>query len=148
MAYAAPPKATFIAIFPAFAAVTDEQYEFWSAQAVLVTEPIEACLGASMDLATMRLTAHYLVEQGIGTGAEAEMAAQGASGFRRLKSGTIEIERADSESDASMGSYGTTAYGRQVWPMLKACLGGPRVTGTGTLGCGCGGYRSGPLPWQ
>jgi len=147
MAYSAPAKADFIDVFPAFSAVTDGQYEFWSAQAVLITEPIEGCLGARMDLATMLLTAHYLTIQGIGTGAEAEMAAQGASGFRRLKSGTLEIERGDSSSSASMGEYGQTAYGRQVWPMLKTCAGGPRVTGTGALpdGCGFNGF-AGPMP--
>lgn len=147
MAYSAPAKAAFVEVFPAFAAVTDTAYNFWSAQAVLITEPMQACLDQRMDLATMLLTAHYLTLQGIGTGAEAEMAAQGASGFKRLKSGTIEIERGDSSSDASLGEYSQTAYGHQLWPMLRACIGGPLVTGTGTV-AGCGGFNgfAGPLP--
>ncbi|WP_284279023.1 DUF4054 domain-containing protein, partial [Sphingobium jiangsuense] len=88
MTYTPPSKADFIAIFPSFAAVTDDAYAFWSAQAALVTGPMEGCLGAQMDLATMLATAHYLALAGIGAGAESEMAAQGASGFRRIKSGT------------------------------------------------------------
>lgn len=137
MPYTAPTKATFVAAFPAFAAVTDDQYAFWSAQAVLVTEPIQACLGDRMDLATMLATAHYLTESGIGTGAESEMAAQGMGGFKRIKSGTIDLDRGDGSTTSDAGSWGTTSYGARVYPMLKACLTGPRVTATGTL---CGVY--------
>lgn len=135
MAYSPPNKATFTALFPSFLAVTDEQYGFWSARAGRVVDPIAACLADDADLAAMRLTAHYLTQQGIGTGADAEMAAQGASGFKRIKSGSIDLERADGATDAAMGDYGTTGYGQQVYPMLKACLGGPSVTSTGALPC-------------
>ena len=100
MAYTVPTKATFIAIFPSFAAVEDEAYAFWSAQAALITEPLQDCLGARMDLATMRATAWYLTDAGIGTGAESQMAAQGASGFKRIKSGLIDLEKADAASYA------------------------------------------------
>lgn len=147
MAYAPPNKATFIAVFPSFGAVEDEAYAFWSARAGRVVGRLQACLADDADLAAMLITAHLLTLQGVGTGAEAEMAAQGASGFRSIKSGTISLERADNTSAASMGEYGATSYGQQVWPMLKACVGGPRVTGTGSL---CGGYGyngfAGPLP--
>lgn len=148
MAYTPPDKATFIGIFPAFAAVTDEAYAFWSAQAVLITQPLESCLGARMDLATMRATAHYLAQAGIGTGTESQMAAEGASGFKRIKSGTLDLERFDSSNAEDMGDWGTTSYGQQVYPMLKACLTGPRVTGTGAVigGCGFNGF-AGPLPY-
>ncbi|PZU65239.1 DUF4054 domain-containing protein [Sphingobium sp.] len=148
MAYTPPTKATFIAIFPAFAAVADEAYAFWSAQAVLITEPLESCLGARIDLATMRATAHYLTQAGIGTGTESQMAAEGASGFKRIKSASIELERFDSSGAESMGDWGATSYGQQLYPMLKACLTGPRVTGTGAVigGCGFNGF-AGPLPY-
>lgn len=135
MTYTPPSKADFIAIFPSFAAVTDDAYAFWSAQAALVTGPMEGCLGAQMDLATMLATAHYLTLAGIGTGAESEMAAQGASGFRRIKSGTIELERADDASSSDGGEWAATSYGQRVWPMLKVCVAGPRVSSTGYLPC-------------
>lgn len=146
MAYTVPLKADFIEVFPAFAAVTDTQYDFWSAQAALVTEPIETCLGDRMDLATMLATAHMLTESGVGTGAESEMAAQGMGGFKSIKSGTLSIERGDAKA-ADAGAWGTSSYGLRLWPMLKACVSGPRVTGTGTLvgGCGFNGF-AGPLP--
>lgn len=147
MAYVAPNKATFVAIFPAFAAVTDEQYAFWSGQAGLIVDPIAGCLDARADLACMLITAHYLTQQGIGAGAESESAAQGMSGYKRIKSGTLELERGDTATSTdNMGDWGATSYGQRVFPMLQVCLGGPRVTGTGAmLGCGFNGF-AGPLP--
>lgn len=145
MAYTPPDKAAFIAIFPAFAAVTDDAYTFWSGQAVLLTEPWQHCLDARMDLATMRATAWYLTDAGIGTGTESEMAAQGASGFKRIKSGTIELERGEAAAAADAGAYGTNSYGIAFFAMMKPCVSGPRVTGTGHLPCG--GYQGGPFPW-
>lgn len=147
MAYAPPSKATFVALFPAFAAVSDEAYDFWSDQAVLITEPMEACLGERMDLATMLVTAHNLTLQGIGTGTDAQMAAQGAGSFTRIKSGTLELERSKNDAAEGMGEYGATSYGQRVYPMLRACVAGPRVTGTGAVvgDCGFNGF-AGPLP--
>lgn len=147
MAYAAPAKTTFVAVFPAFSAVTDDQYAFWSGQAALIVDPIAGCLDARADLACMLISAHYLTLAGIGTGAESETAAQGMTGFKRIKSGTLELERGESStSTESMGDWGATSYGQRVFPMLQVCLGGPRVTGTGSLpGCGFNGF-AGPLP--
>lgn len=147
MAYTPPSKATFTSIYPAFADVSDDAYTFWSGQAVLITAPLQDCLGDRMDLATMRATAWYLTDAGIGTGAESEMAAQGASGFKRIKSGTIELERADAAKAESAGVYGSNSYGIQFFAMIRPCLTGPRVTGTGCVPCGVGfnGW-AGPLP--
>jgi hypothetical protein len=136
MAYTAPTLETFTGVFPAFAAVTEDQYTFWSAQAVLVTEPLQDCLGDRMDLATMLATAHYLVEQGIGAGAESEMAAQGMGGFKSIRSGSIALDRGDAKAVESAGSWGSSSYGLRLWPMLRACVAGPRVTATGALPCG------------
>ncbi|KQX18416.1 MULTISPECIES: DUF4054 domain-containing protein [unclassified Sphingomonas] len=146
MAYTVPDKATFTGLFPAFAAVTTDQYAFWSARAGRIVDPIQACLADDADLACMLLTAHYLTQQGIGTGADAVASAQGASGFKRIKSGSIDLERDDSSADAAMGEYGATSYGKRVYPMLKSCLGGPRVTGTGVPVCGTWPYGyEGPI---
>src|SRR5690606_13559406 len=91
-------------------------------------------------LATMLVTAHYLTEQGIGTGAESEMAAQGMGAFKRIKSGTIDLERADRAESSDAGTWGATSYGARAWPMLKACIAGPRVTATGSPPCGAAVY--------
>lgn len=141
MSYTPPNKTTFVGLFSSFAAVTDEAYTFWSARAGRIIDPMQDCLADDADLAAMLITAHLLTLQGIGSGTEAEIAAQGASGFKSIKSGTITLERGDIASMA-MGEYSATSFGHQVWPMLKACVVGPRVTGTGTI---CGGY--GGYPW-
>jgi len=142
MAYTRATRAEFIAIFPPLAAVSQEQYDFWAEQAEIVTIPREECLGARLALATMLATAWNLTDQGIGTGTEAEMAAAGASGFTRIKSGSIELAKGESTS-TSGGIYASNAYGRQFWAMLKPCLAGPLVTDTGYLPCGS--YGRGPL---
>ena len=142
MAYSAPTKDQFAAIFPAFAAVSDEAYTFWSARAARIVDPLQSCLGDDAELACMLATAHYLAGQGIGTGTDSQL----PQGIQRIKSGTIEIERA-SGNGASMGEWAASSYGQQLFPMLKACTAGPRVTATGALPCG-GAFNgfAGPLP--
>lgn len=143
MAYSAPTKDQFTAIFPAFSAVTDEAYTFWSARAARIVDPLQSCLGDDAELACMLATAHYLAGQGIGTGTDSQL----PQGIQRIKSGTIEIERASGDG-AAMGEWAASPYGQQLFPMLKACIGGPRVTGSGAAPCG-GAFNgfAGPLPW-
>jgi len=145
MAYSAPTKDQFTAIFPAFAAVSDEAYAFWSARAARIVDQIQACLGDDAELACMLATAHYLAQQGLGTGTDSQL----PQGIQRIKSGTIEIERASGGNAASMGDWGGTSYGQQLYPMLKACVGGPRVTGTGCVlgGGGFNGFAGVLPPW-
>jgi hypothetical protein len=135
MAYAAPSKATFVAAFPAFAAVTDDQYTFWSDAAARVTEPHLDCLGDSMDLATMLATAHYLTEAGIGTGVESEVAAQGMGGFKSIKSGSLSLQRGEGPG-VSVGMWGSTGYGARFLALAGGCVSGPRVAATGALPVG------------
>jgi hypothetical protein len=123
----------FFAAFPAFSGVPIASISFWKTEADRVLLPLLADLGDRADLCAMLVTAHYLVQNGLGTGAESEIAAQGATGFTRVKSGTLELERGKNDAAAKMGDWGTTSYGMRVYPMLKACAGGPRVTGTGSL---------------
>lgn len=122
----------FIAAFPAFASAPAASVAYWSEQAAMITAPFEECLGDRYQFATWLVTAHHLVLAGLGTGAEAQMAAQGMAGFKSIKSGTLSLDRGDNYS-AGAGEWGATSYGLRVWPMLKACVAGPRVTGTGSL---------------
>jgi len=150
MTYTPPPKADFIEIYPSFAAVSDPAYTFWSTQAANAIGHFEDCLGDRMGLAGMLAIAHYLTKAGIGTGTEAQIAAEGASGFKSIRSGSLSLERSDASAIASGGEWGATSFGQQLWPMLKACVGGPIVSSTGYVGgnCGYNGF-AGPLPtWQ
>lgn len=150
MPYTPPPLAQFTAAFPAFAAVTQETYDFWSTDAARQVEQFTDCLGDRIDLAAMRATAWLLTDAGIGTGTDAQMAAQGAQGFKSIRSGSLSLERGDSASADAAGIYGTNAYGLAYWGMIKPCLAGPRVTGTGYLpgGCGFNGFAGTLPPWQ
>lgn len=123
-------------IFPAFEDVDDDTITYWAARAARIVD--DSWPEEDREHARYLLTAHYLTQQGLGTGAEAEAAAAGASGFTRLKSGSLEIERAAGNA----GTYDSTSYGQQFAALLKAIRGGPRVTGTGTIAYGCGGFRS------
>lgn len=73
--------------------------------------------------------AHLLTLDGQGTGAEAETNAEGISGFRLLRSGSLTIERFDRGAAAS-GSYDTTSYGVRFKALLRLNRGGSRITGT------------------
>jgi hypothetical protein len=137
MTYTRATLAEFSAAFPSFAAVTAPQYDFWATRA---ERTVTDTFGDDQAFASMLMTAHLLESNGLGTGAAAEAVAQGMSEFARVKSGTLELERGASAS-AGMGVFGATRYGRQLWPMLKAYLGGPKVMRSGTLPC------VGAYPW-
>lgn len=141
MTYTRASLATFTAAFPAFAAITEEQYDFWADRAEAATVPRESCLGDNMAYVTMLLTAHYLERGGLGTGAAAQGFANGMDGYTEVKSDGLSLKRAENGS-ASGGMWATTRYGAEAWPYLRACAGGPLVTNTGELvgGCGFNGY--------
>lgn len=134
MPYTLPSKAQFTAIYPAFAAVEDAAYTHWSTEALRRISHLEGCLGDGMNTAAMLAIAHLLTKAGIGTGTDAQMAAQGASGFKSMRSGSLSLERFDNAVDKAGGDWGTTTYGAELWPMLRACVGvGPIVSSTGSV---------------
>lgn len=135
MPYAPPDISTFRWVFPAFADVAPEQYDFWAAEAARVVNPVQACLGPRADMAAMLATAHFLTQHGLGSDPEA-----GMGGFRRIKSGQLELDRGPAATGGG-GQWAGTSYGERLWPLLRHCLAGPRVTPTGNLSCFHGGYR-------
>ena len=142
MTYTVPDQSTFEALFPAFAGTAAAAYDFWAARAGRIIDPMQSCLGDDADLAAMLATAHYLTLQGLGTGAEAEAASGGMLGYKSISSGQLSLERFDS-ADANTTEWASTSYGARVWPMLRACVAGARVTGTGVLPCVRGRYPHG-----
>ncbi|WP_159975872.1 MULTISPECIES: DUF4054 domain-containing protein [unclassified Novosphingobium] len=135
MAYTPPTRTDFIAIYPLFADVTEPAYAHWSTEAVRRIGHLEGCLADGMNTAVMLAIAHLLTKAGIGTGTDAQMAAQGASGFKSMKSGSLSLERFDNAASSSGGDWATTSYGIELWPMLGSCVAGPIVSSTGTLPC-------------
>ena len=128
---AANTPAGLKAMFPAFAAVPNATIQMWLTVAAETVD--DSWLASSRARAQALLAAHEMVTNGIGTGAEAEAAANGASGFRVMKSGGLTLERFDTASGASAGAYAGTSYGRQFAVLLRQNRGGPLITGTGTL---------------
>lgn len=127
MAFSDPSAADLKAAFPAFAAVEDATIVYWLDRAARVVD--QGWPEDDGPHARMLLAAHYLVQAGQGTGAEAEAFAVGAGGFKRVKSGALEVERADAKG----GDLGSTSYGSQFAALQRVIRGGPRVTGTGTV---------------
>ncbi|AYJ87661.1 DUF4054 domain-containing protein [Sphingomonas paeninsulae] len=129
--------ATFKTIFPSFVTTADTSAQYWLDRALLTTGAWDD------DHASYLLTAHYLTLQGHGTGAEAELAAGGASGFTLIQSGALKLERASAKT-----GYASTSYGLQFLPFLRAHFGGPSITSTGSVCDGLlRGGVAGAYPW-
>lgn len=128
--------ATFKTVFPTFATVPDATIQYWMEQALGVTS------AWGNDHATYLLTAHYLTQQGRGSGAEAELAAAGASSFTSIESGNFKLAR----GKAGTG-FASTSYGEQFRAIALGYVGGPLITSTGTVRGGYGGVaRAYPCP--
>jgi hypothetical protein len=121
----------FKSTFTAFAAVDDVPVQYWLDRAARIVT--DAWLEADQQHGQMLLAAHYMTLNGLGAGAEAEVAAAGAAGFKSMRSGSLSLDRGDTSANDKMGEYGQTQYGRQFWPLLRANMGGPRITSTGCL---------------
>ncbi len=127
------------ATFPAFSAVADATVLFWLGRAARQVD--SSWPDADRDFARRLLACHLMTEQGLGTGAEAEMFSAGAGGFDSMKSGSLTLTRAAPNLAGATGSYGSTQYGRQFAVLAAQVRGGARVTDTGAFPVGFpGGY--------
>jgi hypothetical protein len=71
---------------------------------------------ADIRLGRLLLAAHVLTLDGQGSGAEA--AAMAGGGFRRMKSGQLELERRD-DAGIEPGTLGSTGYGRRFRELMQ-----------------------------
>jgi len=71
-----------------------------------------------------------MTQAGLGSGTEAQVAANGLTGYKRIKSGQLDLERAG-KADSGAGNvpdeYAGTTYGQQYWYLLLKNRRGPRV---------------------
>lgn len=119
MAWLAPTPADLKARFPAFAAVPDEVVQGALDEAALQVDETWVS-EADFRLGRLLLAAHILTLDGHGTGPESEAAAAGAMGFKRMKSGQLELERFSSADAGGDGSVlGSTSYGRRFLELLR-----------------------------
>jgi hypothetical protein len=108
--------------FPGFAAVADAAVQIALDEAALLvgsgwTSAPDARLGRLL------LAAHVLTLDGQGSGAEAAAIASG--GFRRMRSGALELERPD-DAGAEPGLLGSSSYGRRFLELMARNV--PAVT--------------------
>jgi hypothetical protein len=132
MAYTIPTAAEFKERFPAFAAVPDAAINQAFSEATAYedeTWPDQQTYANGL----MLLAAHFLTQQGLGTGVDAIAAANGMSTFQRAKSGTFEFDRGakttGSGSDPFKDDLMSTAYGRRWLALAKRLFSGPLVLG-------------------
>jgi len=141
MPLAEPTPADVKADFPEFANVDDAVIQ---RRIDRTASRVDDGWGADYTYAKSLLTAHYLVEDGLG-GGDAEIASYRAAGVTRLKSGTLDVTFA-SEAGAGGSEFDTTAYGRRFYALMARLFGGPLTTGNG-----CGGYAGAatdlPFAW-
>lgn len=111
MAYTAPTAASFKVRFPAFAAVADAAVTAALAEAARQVD--NTWLEGDRANAEMFYAAHILTLDGLGTSSEAQLA-----GFKRLKVGPLELERAEVKGQ-TFGALGSTSYGQRFMLLRK-----------------------------
>jgi hypothetical protein len=112
---APPTLAELKARFPDFAAVDDAVIQAALDEAGLQVDGSWAG-EADIRLGRLLLAAHVLTLDGQGGGAEAAAVAGG--GFRRVRSGALELERFDPGGDGP-SSLGSTGYGRRFLELMQ-----------------------------
>lgn len=117
MAFAIPTAADLKARFPAFAAVVDPIVT--SAIAEAQTRVDTTWTDQDGPLAIMLYAAHVMTLDGLGAGAEAEMAKAGALGFQTMRSGALTLERKADVPGADRSILNETMYGRRFLALLK-----------------------------
>ncbi len=141
MAYVAPTPADLKAMIPAFASVDNATIQIYLDRAARMVD--ESWFEGDFTTARILLAAHYMVGMGI-TGTD-EIAGYAAAGVSRLKSGTLDVSFKDNAGGGiDYGAYGSTAYGRQFWMLLKQNRGGPRVV-VGSGACRSGWAKDWPV---
>ncbi len=119
------------AAFPKFAAVADPTIEFWLTRARRAVD--DSWCEDDRQMGEMLLAAHYLTLEGFGTGAEAQLAAEGMAGMQQIRSGQLALQKSGAMADAAAGSLDSTSYGQRYLELLRQNRGGPRVAPTGAL---------------
>lgn len=132
MAYTDATATDLKAAFPRFDAVDDTTVDFWLGRAQRSVD--ESWTEGDFAMGQMLLACHLMTLEGLGTGAEAELAAAGIGDFKVIKSGALQLERGSSGGDApAPGTIKSTSYGRRWAELAGVNVGGPRVSGSGVL---------------
>lgn len=120
MAYTKPTPAEFKAMYPAFAAIGDDTVQLYLTKAERMVD--QSWTVGDYPYGIMALAAHYMVTAGLGTGAEAEVNAQGMGSFTTIRSGQLTLQRAATSGSGGNDPYAEfsgSVYGRDFLSMLR-----------------------------
>lgn len=142
MAYTPPTLSDFRIRFPEFVDTPDERIEYFLADAT-ARGPGQDWLDADRALGVMYLAAHGLAQSSALAGGS-----EVPAGVTSLRSGALSLTfDASTVQAANAGGYGSTPYGRELLNLTRQNAGGMRVTDSGVVDSGYGGYRSSLLGW-
>lgn len=115
-----------VSVFPAFSTLQAAQIDYWITRALLTTSPWVD------DHATMLLACHFMVLNGLGNDAAAQIVAGGMSGMTKVSIGPLSAEfSADAAAKLNQADYDATTYGRQFKLILLAHNAGGLVSDAG-----------------
>lgn len=120
MPYTDPTPASIKTLFPAFAPVPDDTITAWIGVAKTMVD--NTWLETDYTYGVSLYAAYLMTGKGLGTGAEAEIAAGGMSGFNSIRSGQLSLSRGStSQGGGDVPSpWNTNQYGIEwYWLMLK-----------------------------
>lgn len=128
MPYIDPTAANLKSRFPAFAAVADSVVSQTITEAKRFVD--ETWNEDDYQIAIMLGAAHIMTLDGLGTGAQSQVYAQGMAGYQSIRSGALSLSRGSSSSSSgSASNWSATTYGQRFLAYLKMNRGGPLVTG-------------------
>jgi hypothetical protein len=140
--YAMPTPAHIKMLFEAFAGVADAKIAYAIQRAARSVDT--SWTEGDYSHAIMLLACHYLVLGGDGTGAEAQMNAEGMQGFKVIRSASLTLERGGNAGGDSSGvpdEWAGSIYGRQFWRLLRQNKAG------GAVANGLAAVPVGPYVW-
>lgn len=118
--------------FPRFAGVADATIEVHLEESRRMVD--QSWCDGDQVLGQLFYAAHSMTLDGLGTGTEAELAAEGLGDVQTLKSGSLSFTRKGGADDAGQaGEIASTTYGRRFLELLQKNRGGPRINPTGSV---------------
>ena len=120
MAYTIPTPAYIQALWPSFFAdVADATIQAWID--IAATSHDTTWLETDYTYGIALLTAHWMIENGIGAGAQAEANAGGMSAYQTIKSGQLSLTRGATSQDNSgvPEQWGSTTFGTQWYWLAR-----------------------------
>lgn len=136
MAYTDPTASDLKTLFPQFAAVPDATVTAWIG--VAKTQVDTTWLETDYTYGIELYAAYLMTDKGLGTGVEAEIAAQGMSGFNSIRSGQLSLQRNSPSSNGggdAPAPWNKNGYGVEFYWLMRKNKPPAAVAVSGSVGC-------------